>query len=346
MLVNRYEYINICWEVEYDEKVKKSMSKLFDDYYLPCSIDNMELSFKISLVSKDFKDLKEILEYGHEVTIHNSKKPSVHEEGLCYDNGFTRTIYNLSTKSVYYLNYLTNIVTIYNKDISMLSRDGIRVIRDLVKVCTEEKNKAVMFHAAALRGPKNQGVLLLGGKGSGKTTFSLNLLYDLGFTEVSRDRVFIEKQRDILCIYGWPNYYNLTMRTIRSFEKTKKFFPSKYIDFDITELDNLCEKIQFTPDALDINNRINKAGLTHVIFLANKNKKGSNDLWDILAQSCYSPKDLNYPDWHSWVKNTSEIYKNAKEISKELVEFKNTIVLEWDSINDGIEKILYFLEEG
>lgn len=187
----------------------------------------MDTYFKVKLVNEDYKDKIDIIEYGYKIIIHNSKKTAVHEEGLRYNNGFTRVIYNLSTNSIYYLNYLSKSVTIYNKDFAMLSRDAVRVIRDLVKVCVESNNCAAMFHAAALKSPQNQDILLLRGKGSGKTTFSLKLLYDYGFTEVSRDRVFVQSSRDSLYMYGWPNYYNLTMRTINSFEKTKKFLPFK-----------------------------------------------------------------------------------------------------------------------
>ena len=40
------------------------------------------VDFEVTLVEKISSDLTEILEYGVPITIHNSKKPSVHEEGL------------------------------------------------------------------------------------------------------------------------------------------------------------------------------------------------------------------------------------------------------------------------
>ena len=63
-----------------------------------------KVDFEVTLVEKISSDLTEILEYGVPITIHNSKKPSVHEEGLVYLNGYIRMIYNKATKSVYRLN--------------------------------------------------------------------------------------------------------------------------------------------------------------------------------------------------------------------------------------------------
>ena len=119
------------WEINYKES------------YAP------KVDFEVTLVEKISSDLTEILEYGVPITIHNSKKPSVHEEGLVYLNGYIRMIYNKATKSVYRLNYLSKKINIFNKDKSSLVKDGIRVIRDIVKALAEDSG-GVMVHAAAI----------------------------------------------------------------------------------------------------------------------------------------------------------------------------------------------------
>lgn len=75
------------------------MDCLLGDYYKESYAPKVD--FEVTLVEKISSDLTEILEYGVPITIHNSKKPSVHEEGLVYLNGYIRMIYNKATKSVY-----------------------------------------------------------------------------------------------------------------------------------------------------------------------------------------------------------------------------------------------------
>lgn len=335
-----YRYMDISWKVDFAKHTKELIDPLFSDYYNQCDLDEL---FSIKLISESYKDVKEILEFGTKIIIHNSKKSSVHEEGLCFCNGFSTHIYNLSTKSVYHINYLTNKVTIFNNDVSMLARDAIRVIRDLVKALVEDRKKAVMYHAAALKGPCSQGIILLGGKGSGKTTFSLKLLYEQGFTEVSRDRVFVESAANKTILHGWPNYYNLTMRTLKSFKETEKYLPKKYSGFPDEELENLSEKSQMLPKDMGIEKKVQQCDLTHVIFLVNENKKSASDMWDLLAYNCYSPNDLNYPDWHGWVREKRHIYSNAKDISQKLIGSNKMMILGWNSIEEGIDKILEFI---
>lgn len=56
---------------------------LLGDYYKESYAPKVGI-FEVTLVEKISSDLTEILEYGVPITIHNSKKPSVHEEGLVY----------------------------------------------------------------------------------------------------------------------------------------------------------------------------------------------------------------------------------------------------------------------
>lgn len=216
-MMRQYKYMGINWKVNAEKDILGKMDCLLGDYYKESYAPKVD--FEVTLVEKISSDLTEILEYGVPITIHNSKKPSVHEEGLVYLNGYIRMIYNKATKSVYRLNYLSKKINIFNKDKSSLVKDGIRVIRDIVKALAEDSG-GVMVHAAAFK-KNDKGVLLIGGKGSGKTTLSLKFLYEHGCSEVSRDRVILKPEKQSFYIYGWPNYYNLTLRTMRDFSKTR-----------------------------------------------------------------------------------------------------------------------------
>lgn len=189
-MMRQYKYMGINWKVNAEKDILGKMDCLLGDYYKESYAPKVD--FEVTLVEKISSDLTEILEYGVPITIHNSKKPSVHEEGLVYLNGYIRMIYNKATKSVYRLNYLSKKINIFNKDKSSLVKDGIRVIRDIVKALAEDSG-GVMVHAAAFK-KNDKGVLLIGGKGSGKTTLSLKFLYEYGCSEVSRDRVILRPE--------------------------------------------------------------------------------------------------------------------------------------------------------
>ena len=73
------------------------------------------------------------------------------------------------------------------------------MIRDIVKALAEDSG-GVMVHAAAFK-KNDKGVLLIGGKGSGKTTLSLKFLYEHGCSEVSRDRVILKPEKQSFYIY-------------------------------------------------------------------------------------------------------------------------------------------------
>ena len=135
-MMRQYKYMGINWKVNAEKDILGKMDCLLGDYYKESYAPKVD--FEVTLVEKISSDLTEILEYGVPITIHNSKKPSVHEEGLVYLNGYIRMIYNKATKSVYRLNYLSKKINIFNKDKSSLVKDGIRVIRDIVKALAED----------------------------------------------------------------------------------------------------------------------------------------------------------------------------------------------------------------
>lgn len=261
----------------------------------------------------------------------------MHEEGLVYLNGYIRMIYNKATKSVYRLNYLSKKINIFNKDKSSLVKDGIRVIRDIVKALAEDSG-GVMVHAAAFK-KNDKGVLLIGGKGSGKTTLSLKFLYEHGCSEVSRDRVILKPEKQSFYIYGWPNYYNLTLRTMRDFSKTRSMLPEKYEKLSDQELDAVNVKIQCTADEIGIEQKCSEVKLTHTIFLVNERQRWVEDMEELLAVNFYSPVDLNYPNWHHWTGNNDEQREYGVMMAKKLLEEGNCHVVKWNTINEAVDKI-------
>lgn len=330
-----YKFMNVHWMVAGNQDVIDAMDRLLADYFVRES-ENEEIDFRVFLENKSYDELREMLEFGQRIVIHNSKKSAVHEAGTEYRNGLTTSIYNHATKSVYRLNYLSKEIHIYNSDKGVLHKDGIRVVRDIVKVLAEEKSRAVMLHAAALYKKEYGGIILVGGKGCGKTSVSLELLYKYGFSEVSRDRIMLKKENSKYMIYGWPNYYNLTIRTMNKYDNTRQLIPKEYLSLSIDEMENVNRKMQFTAKEMRIDHKAATAELKHVFYLNNNAKGICLSKQELLAISCYTPDDLNYPDWHHWGDSSR---KEAITFAENLQQEIDSTVIDWNSPEEAAEDI-------
>lgn len=267
-------------------------------------------AFRVVPHLRDGAMLREILEFGHPVTIHNSKKPSVHETGVRLDLGLQSHVFNRATKGVYSLNRFSREAHVYNSDPACLARDTIRISRDLAKLHVEQRHAGILLHSAAVVSPSGHGLLLLGDKGSGKTTVMLELIYTHGYREVSRDRTFVVSGaggRWLAC--GFPNYYNLTARTIRNFGKTRHLLSKALDQLDDRDLDQVNEKWQCLPDDIGIDKsmRVPRCELHKIICL----ETAEADVNDVLSANCFSPFDPNYPNWHDWASSNTKTWSDA-----------------------------------
>lgn len=331
-------YSDIVWEVEYSNNIKEKSDYLLGDYYLDIPSQEKR-NFYIKVINEKSNYISEILEFGKNIVIHNSKKTTIHEVGKYLDDGFVRKVYNMTTKTVYILNYLTKEIYLFNNDLNVLTKDYIRVVRDIVKNEIEYKGNGFLFHAASLESNNGKGLLLIGSKGSGKTTISLNLIKNEGFFEVSRDRTILKIKDKTLNAYGWPNYYNLTPRTLMDFIEDNEEYSKKYGKYSYEELDNLKEKIQMTSDELNIKRKKEYTNISHV-FIINNKRMGKNNPGMILAENVYTPLDLNYPIWHNWNSNGSdEIRERAVTLSRNILQSDTSHYIEWDEPADAIEEI-------
>ncbi len=340
-----YGYIGLKFNVVFDKHVEKPITSFLDDYFHLVHDNNEEPAFTVELVSDEYKNTKKIIERGNELIILNGSMHKFYEKGFSYDDGYVRSVYNSMTKGVYHINYVTNKVTVYNKDLTMLTRDGKRVIRDLVKVCVEQEKDAILYHGAVLEGLDGQGVMLMGDKSSGKTPTSLKMMFDYGFNEVSRDKVFVKKAEGENILFGWPTHYNLTMRTLRSFESLNRHFPQELSDYSDSELDSIRDKMQLMPSEMGISKKSSTAKLSHIVLLT-RNKKGL-DVWDMFARNCYSPKDPLYTNWHNWSEDNSAVVSKAKALTKELVNHKNILIVEREeNLDNTVKRIVDWVKEA
>lgn len=88
----------------------------------------------------------------------------------------------------------------------------VELIRDIV-LKAEENAGAVVLHAAALA-VAGEAVLVVGGKGSGKSTTVLELVRHHGMSLLSGDRVPVTDADVAPRVSGWPDYPHLGYATI------------------------------------------------------------------------------------------------------------------------------------
>ena len=172
-----------------------------------------------------------------------------------------------------------------------------------------------------------------------KTTLSLKLIYEYGFSEISRDRTYIKEINNELVVFGWPTYYNLTMKTIKHFKETRLLLPNKFEDIPNEVLSGIRTKLQLTPEEMGLVNKGKMGKLSYIVYLLRKGE--TFDKKEILSKNCYSPNDSYSTDWQGLFINKNKILDDATYIADKFLEFPNTVFLEIDSdINVTIEKLL------
>jgi hypothetical protein len=336
MIVN-YKYINVFWQVEANEEIVRNMQCLFSDYFEEIESD-ISLNFKVKLRLCNNRILtEELLRFGKEVIIHNSRKVKVHEIGKFIEDGLVLEIMNLSTGGVYVYNRLSDEIIVFNEDPLSLVNDGVRIVRDFVKRYTEIDG-GVLYHAAAIQAPNTlDGILLIGSKGSGKSTISLKLAMEHNYYEVSRDRCFLFEQGEKrIKIYGWPNYYNVSVQTMVNFPNLLELIPKRFEMFK-KHYSLIKEKIQLLSSDIPIK-RIKATYLNKVFFLS-KNKEDELKKEDILASNCYTPNDLNYTNWHDIACEIPQLNKNALKLTRNILSFRDAQVIRWSKLDEAIYQI-------
>lgn len=343
-------YIGVNFSIDFtnaSEEIRLKVMNFFEDYFVKDFSIKEKDSFEVIAILEKSKNINEILEYGHSITIHNSKKPSVHEEGVILTVGLVNYIYNKATKAVYEINRLNKKIRIYNADSIALVRDIIRVSRDIVKVCAEKLQSGILLHGASVVSPSGRGLLLVGNKGSGKSTVMLELIYAHGYKEVSRDRTFVvNTEKDNWRAYGFPNYYNLTARTIRTFKSTRHLLGSSYDQLGDQALDNVSKKWQCLPQDIGITTKMRTPECDIFRFICLETKEGEVD--DVYAANCFSPFDLNYPNWHNWFAGDSKNEVNEiPEVIESLTKIKektNSLIWKYD-LHRSVKELVCKIEE-
>jgi hypothetical protein len=91
--------------------------------------------------------------------------------------------------------------------------DLIELIRDLVFKDLERQGVLVLHATIVAR--DGRAVLIVGGKGAGKSTFALELATRHGFAFMSGDKAFIHPDRSRTVVSGWPDCPHVGVGTLR-----------------------------------------------------------------------------------------------------------------------------------
>lgn len=121
----------------------------------------------------------------------------------------------------------------------------IELIRDLI-IKNQESRGTMILHAAAAA-KDGKAVVIIGGKGAGKSTTLLELILRHGYKMVSGDKLFLRlDQQGGVDIIGWPDYPHLGVGTIQKHEHLR-YIAEKYYCDDIDAMDK-SSKILINPE--------------------------------------------------------------------------------------------------
>lgn len=211
-----------------------------------------------------------------------------------------------------------------------LNINAIRIIRDITQL-NYQNNGGIFFHATAFS-KNNDGVAILGDKGSGKTTLLFRYILENGYHTLSLDRMFLKLNNSEVDIMGWPNSLNLGLGTIRAFcnipsmnELLNQNNEERYKAFDSVFQWKDKDKIHLNPYEVEFIKRQGSSKLKAILFPtfiaegeASTRRLGREEIINKLDESCFSPYDPNFKNWHSLV-NVKE--EECRENIEELYNF-------------------------
>lgn len=122
----------------------------------------------------------------------------------------------------------TELTLITTNDYSNSCVQVLRVIRELL-FFNAESDSSVIFHCAAVSKQDN-GIMICGTKGSGKTTTMIKLL-ELGYDFISNDRVVVGNDVNFLVVSSVPLPIRLGYGTAKKCEKMKYIDDFKFSRF-------------------------------------------------------------------------------------------------------------------
>lgn len=191
--------------------------------------------------------------------------------------------------------------------VSDLSIDAHSAIRLLVRQLLHQRSLVVLHGSAVTEGAET--LVVLGGKGSGKTTAQLALLTAGELDYVAGDRCFVSLAADgSLGVYGWPSTFRPSLATASLYPPTRSQLSWEQYQAALAGGTAAEEKLDWTPSevahrlALDYSPR---GRLTGILFSCYDPGEYGYEVHAIeagevpsrIAEHVFPELDPSYPDW-------------------------------------------------
>lgn len=336
------------------------------ELYFDAAIKSYSIDYLISFLNKENSTEKEnknsysiytLIDpsFYHQIRDHFSKKEGKNKE--IFKNLFLMEYEEQDSKI--FCDFNSNehlIIIIKNFQIVILAREiqpilvryFLRIIREIL-IRESENSGSILFHASALR-IKNNGILIPGKKGAGKSSLMAYLLFNKEAKFINNDRVFLSLKNNL-------NYLPLPIRfsveTVRSFSDSIPFpFSKKRVNESNT-------KIEITPKELSqvfSRELISEAPLKRIFFPAFDQTISKCDVEQLnkeetrifLKESCFTPYDENWTN--AWIikreKTDAELEGFAEKRLDQIINNYSSYRIKFGPKNCPEEILLNIEKEG
>lgn len=199
----------------------------------------------------------------------------------------------------------------------------VEFIRDIVYK-DQEIRGAIVLHSTAIA-KDGKVIAISGNKGAGKSSLMLKCIYDLNYSLVTGDKLFMRLQNGSLIIKGWPDYPHLGMGTIRQYPQLLQLLEPEYANCSDNKFKLLFEPRTFYDEAkIDI-----FSGEKELDYIVSPNFTLDNSLQmglDVNKAEFWNDNlEFKYNDasckWHDYV----DIFNNPTQRIAEYEELLNRI---------------------
>ena len=248
--------------------------------------------------------------------------------------------------------------------------DAVRVVREVINKSLESYG-FYLFHFGCIA-YNNKGVLFGGDKGAGKTTMILGALSLMKnkVSFVSNDRVYLTSSNGKHRAYGFPTTTTIGAGTLKHCKPLHQFvrnpdllrYPKKALELSRDELEKpdsdlskIKSKLSVTQSELKHIFGCDLLSDTQVHVLVfpqierNRDVKlelmSRKDLEKALQKQCFTPHDLNWPDWLSWRRESNyQLATSSKQLCERIAADFLGYRLEFSNGRIAFENIVELLE--
>ena len=164
------------------------------------------------------------------ITIQSAKIERYRRSGLQVRTDDLLFTLNERSGTVYLTHPTARSICVVGRDPSAAAKDARRLVRDLYIADLKRTGHATL-HAGSIA-LAGRCVLVVGGKGAGKSTFVLEALRLPGVDLVSNDRTFVRASADGLEAHGSPEHLLVRIGLLDQLPELRPHMPPRYADVE------------------------------------------------------------------------------------------------------------------